>query len=453
MREDLASILYSAESLASIMGSKERENDSLNGRRDTASSPSTTSASLADLFARVTARDAGNTNGRQGNHKFWDTQPVARYDEPTMNEEQLGVAIENKTVEQIRKDPYPLISQFDWCDIDLQDPREMDEVFKLLTENYVEDTEASFRFSYSRDFLRWALLPPGWRKSWHVGVRVKAKKKLVGFITAIPATISVWDKAMRMVEINFLCIHKKLRSKRLAPVLIKEITRRVNLTGVFQAIYTAGIVLPAPVSSSKYWHRSLQPKKLIEVGFSRLTPRMTMKSTIKLYSLKPETQTPGVREMEPRDIPKAYELLTTYLKKFKLRIEFTQEEFSHWLHPRDKVIYTYVVEDPNSGEITDMFSFYSLPSNIIRHPKHNSLSAAYMFYHVPVKTPSADLMRDALILARNNNFDVFNALDLAENHTFFHDLRFLVGDGSLNYYLYNWKCPSIDGRSNAVVLV
>jgi hypothetical protein len=34
-----------------------------------------------------------------------------------------------------------------------------------------------------------------------------------------------------MVEINFLCVHKKLRDKRLAPLLIKEITRRVNLTG------------------------------------------------------------------------------------------------------------------------------------------------------------------------------------------------------------------------------
>jgi len=37
-----------------------------------------------------------------------------------------------------------------------------------------------------------------------------------------------------MVEINFLCVHKKLRSKRLAPVLIKEITRRVNLKGIWQ---------------------------------------------------------------------------------------------------------------------------------------------------------------------------------------------------------------------------
>ena len=50
-----------------------------------------------------------------------------------------------------------------------------------------------------------------------------------------------------MVEINFLCVHKKLRAKRLAPVLIREITRRVNCQGRFQAVYTAGVVLPTPV--------------------------------------------------------------------------------------------------------------------------------------------------------------------------------------------------------------
>ena len=54
-----------------------------------------------------------------------------------------------------------------------------------------------------------------------------------------------------MVEINFLCVHKKLRAKRVAPVLIREITRRVNLEGIFQAVYTAGVVLPKPVGSCR----------------------------------------------------------------------------------------------------------------------------------------------------------------------------------------------------------
>jgi glycylpeptide N-tetradecanoyltransferase len=49
----------------------------------------------------------------------------------------------------------------------------------------------------------------------------------------------------------------------------QEITRRVNLHDIWQAVYTAGVLLPRPVAECQYWHRSLNPKKLIAVGFSR----------------------------------------------------------------------------------------------------------------------------------------------------------------------------------------
>ena len=65
------------------------------------------------------------------------------------------------------------------------------------------------------------------------------------------STISCPFSVKKMVEINFLCVHKKLRSKRVAPVLIREITRRVNLEGIFQAVYTAGVVLPKPVATCR----------------------------------------------------------------------------------------------------------------------------------------------------------------------------------------------------------
>ena len=58
------------------------------------------------------------------------------------------------------------------------------------------------------------------------------------------------------------------RTKRLAPVLIKEITRRVNLRNRWQAAYTAGVVLPKPVSKCRYFHRSLNIKKLVEVSIN-----------------------------------------------------------------------------------------------------------------------------------------------------------------------------------------
>lgn len=118
-----------------------------------------------------------------------------------------------------------------------------------------------------------------------------------------------FSSTQKMVEINFLCVHKKLRSKRVAPVLIREITRRVNLQGIFQAVYTAGVVLPKPVSTCRYWHRSLNPKKLIEIKFSHLSRNMTMQRTLKFYKLSETTKVPGYRKLEAKDVPQAHILL------------------------------------------------------------------------------------------------------------------------------------------------
>lgn len=253
-----------------------------------------------------------------------------------------------------------------------------------------------------------------------------------------------------MVEINFLCVHKKLRSKRVAPVLIREITRRVHLTGLFQAVYTAGIVLPKPVSSCTYWHRSLNPKKLIEVKFSHLSRNMTMQRTLKLYKLADQPKTPGFRKMTAKDVPGAHKLLKEYLTKFELVPDFTEEEFTHWFLPRPNIIDSYVVE--NGGVITDMVSYYTLPSTVMHHPVHKNLKAAYSFYNVSKSTPWISLMNDALISAKQSNFDVFNALDIMENGKFLEELKFGIGDGKLQYYLYNWKCPSMQTDQIGLVL-
>ena len=97
----------------------------------------------------------------------------------------------------------------------------------MLTNHYVEDSEGKFRFDYSIEFLRWALDPPDNFDDWSIGV--SANGKLVAFISAIPVKMVVNGELLKMAEVNFLCVHKKIRDKRLAPVLIREITRRVNL--------------------------------------------------------------------------------------------------------------------------------------------------------------------------------------------------------------------------------
>jgi len=357
-----------------------------------------------------------------------------------------------KNPAEVRDEPYNLPDAFEWCTCNIDSEEEAQEIYALLSENYVEDDDSMFRFDYSVSFLRWALKPPGFLRQWHLGVRVKSNLKLVGFITGIPASIQVHENHVRMVEINFLCVHKKLRSKRLAPVLIKEITRRVNKENVWQAVYTAGVVLPRPVSECRYWHRSLNPKKLIDVGFSHLGPRMTMARTIKLYKVPDCPQLPGMRQMQPKDVQRVYELISGYLKKFPLHPEFTVDEVAHWVLPRDGVVYAYVREN-EAGEVTDVCSFYSLPSTILGNDKYNLLKAAYSYWNVATTVPLHELMYDALIFAKQHDFDVFNALNVMENDQFLKELKFGIGDGFLQYYLYNWKCPKIDPSGIGLVLL
>ncbi|KAG3257546.1 glycylpeptide N-tetradecanoyltransferase 2 isoform X1 [Ictidomys tridecemlineatus] len=379
-------------------------------------------------------------------YQFWDTQPV-----PKLNEVITSHGAIEPDKDNVRQEPYSLPQGFMWDTLDLSNAEVLKELYTLLNENYVEDDDNMFRFDYSPEFLLWALRPPGWLLQWHCGVRVSSNKKLVGFISAIPANIRIYDSVKKMVEINFLCVHKKLRSKRVAPVLIREITRRVNLEGIFQAVYTAGVVLPKPVATCRYWHRSLNPRKLVEVKFSHLSRNMTLQRTMKLYRLPDVTKTSGLRPMEPKDIKAVRELINTYLKQFHLAPVMDEEEVAHWFLPQEHIIDTFVVES-SSGKLTDFLSFYTLPSTVMHHPAHKSLKAAYSFYNIHTETPLLDLMNDALIIAKLKGFDVFNALDLMENKTFLEKLKFGIGDGSLQYYLYNWRCPGTDSEKVGLVL-
>ena len=111
------------------------------------------------------------------------------------------------------------------------------------------------------------------------------------------------------------------------------------------------------------------------------------------------------------------------------------------------------MKQDNDGKVTDFCSFYHLPSSVIKSDKHKKLNAVYSYYNVAKTITFLQLMTDALILAQNENADVFNALDLSENGPIFEPLKFGTGDGNLHYYLYNWKCPFINSNEVGLVLL
>ncbi|KAI6104169.1 N-myristoyl transferase, partial [Pisolithus sp. B1] len=376
-------------------------------------------------------------------HKFWATQPVPQMGEEPSSEDgyiEPAKAIEDTSNRSI---------------LDVDDSKQIKEVYDLLSLNYVEDDRT--------------LKPPGYFKEWHVGVRTSSNKKLVAFISGVPTTLRVRGKwvcfatlffttptlilrVFRASEVNFLCVHKKLRSKRLAPAL--SFQRRCR--------------------HCRYYHRPLNIPKLVDVEFTCVPRNMTLARMIREYKTDATPRLPGLRETEEKDIPRVADLFAQYMQRFNLAPIMTVDEIRHLFlggrgdveQPCEKyrrpkqVLWAHVVEDPGKHRVTDFFSFYSLPFTIINRPRPNLLEAAYLFYYASdvafklrldesnkLKTRLVHLIGDALIIANQANFDVFNAVTLMDNVTFLDDFEglFGAGDSLLNLYLYNWRTAPLAG--------
>ncbi len=58
-----------------------------------------------------------------------------------------GPVDKKKTPDDIPAEPLRLPPVFEWSTIDVTDPKQMHEVYDLLTRNYVEDDDCMFRYS------------------------------------------------------------------------------------------------------------------------------------------------------------------------------------------------------------------------------------------------------------------------------------------------------------------
>jgi len=152
---------------------------------------------------------------------------------------------------------------------------------------------------------------------------------MIGFISGIIVEVETEKSQKKFIEINFLCIDKKLRTKKLAPLLIEEVARRANTKGYFQAIYTSGQVLPTPYAQARYYHRAINPEKLIDCGFSSLPRKQSLKQHLKIHEISDDPPVEHVRPMIEKDINQVVKLLNNYLSKFAVRQMWNKTEVRH----------------------------------------------------------------------------------------------------------------------------
>ena len=392
----------------------------------------------------------GELPGFKTDFKFWGTQPVPQFNKPL--NVTYGPILKDNKIEEVQTEPYTLPEGFEWKDIDLSQSNDVDKLYEFLKSNYIGDESHLFGTDFSKDFLKWFLSPPEMNKDWIVSVvkedKVKNKKKIIGFISAIPSKLSIDNTEIKMAKVFFLCVKKEFRNRRLTPVLIKEITRRVNLKNIWQGVYRTFAYLPKAFTKSQYYFRSINLKKLLDVHYTYLpNNKMSIGTAIKKYELPDEPNISGFRKMEEKDLEQIYNLIMARNKKYKIYEILTLKELEHWLLPMNNIVYTYVLED-EEHKITDFCSFYSIQRTILNNQNNNSsnskykkINFAYELINCNTSISMKELLRSAVILAKQNNFDAYHCINYKENADNFKELLFMEKIGKMKYYLYNFVYP------------
>lgn len=111
------------------------------------------------------------------------------------------------------------------------------------------------------------------------------------------------------------------------------------------------------MTDTRYYHRSLNIPKLVDVTFTHVPRNMTMARMIRLHKIAETTQISGCREMTPKDVDAVSNLFTKYMQRFDMVPIMTAGEIAHQFlsgsgsGPPDaagaragQVVWTYVVE-------------------------------------------------------------------------------------------------------------
>lgn len=372
-------------------------------------------------------------------HKFWSEQPVVKTDE---TRDEFGCYIDMKIpVTAPPAKPVTLPAGFTWCDLDPTNPTHLTEIYKFLSLNYVEDSEHRFRFLLSEQLLSWALTIPGFIKDWIFGVRTKTGA-LAGFISGVPMDIKLNGKVEPWCSVNFMCVHSHLRKRKMAPVLIFELHRRVRLHNVYRAVFSGADVPSKPFAKAIYKHRPLNLKKLSQIGFYPIAPNR-MAAAQKRFMI-PKLVHGNVRPFRSEeDTESLLQLLKETGENFKFDVEFTPETISHFFTPRKDVLYTYVIPGPTG--LSAMFSFYIMNWSVLNDNTVSEVRSAYIWYTATKVVDMNSLIADLLYKAVNDaKADIANSLTIMGLKDALTTNKFEAGNKELEYYSYNFAVPDIE---------
>ena len=308
----------------------------------------------------------------------------------------------------VRHEPYPLPQGYEWS---ILDSDSFNEIIQLNHRN---------EYSMSRKYLEWLTSSPLYKKGCLLGIRSSTDEKLVWSVTSLPYKIRIGRKLLSMVHLQPVVAVDVKQYDHFYNIGIKETMRILAYEGIFQAtLFTRNRAILKSVTTQEIY------------GFFS-----------DLHSLPYTTpRTVGLRRMKQSDVPKALALTNQYTSKFEIGQVFqNEEEFSHWfLNPLFDDITTYVVEEPNSGNITDMFSF------ITKAAVDENNKFAIVTALVITKSRPKQLITDLLVCMKEQNVNDVYLHQYGLKEDLFTDFTKSSKHGrQLHWVFYNYRYPEVD---------
>ena len=258
-------------------------------------------------------------------------------------------------------------------------------------------------------------MPDFLEKKRSFAIKDKATDKIVGSMQWYLVYVQVGGKVLRM----FRLFGQIPTSHHIHNLMYREVFRRVNLYGISQGLeYLNEESILKPVANVTRW----------EYNF---------KDTYNL-PLPHSPTTPGWRAMTSKDIPSALALTNKYTSQFEIRQVFqSEEEFSHYFMCPviENYIYTYVVENPVTGDITDVAGFRLEQSM----DGHNLFAVSTIL--VAVKSPARQLLTDLLVCAKQAKADDFYTDQYELTNDVFQNLTM---EPIWHWHLVNYQYNEVD---------
>ncbi|KAI4379976.1 hypothetical protein MLD38_006212 [Melastoma candidum] len=315
---------------------------------------------------------------------------------------------------------------FEWCTCDLTEEECCAKVCDLLMDGEQKQGRGRSIKIHTTDYLRWSCCPPGYLPGLHVGIWDCSSRQLVAFVAAIPVTVRLMEESSRMARICYKVLRSDFRDRIPLKIICNEVIRRIRLSNI-QWVISAKPTREPVSMAFPMWQRPLNSNKLFKIGTFQNSV-MTLPEIVEFYELPRSPDIRGFKGMNVAHVRALTGLLYTYLQKFNLAPEFTEDDVKHWFLPRADLLHSYVNVTPN-GEIIGFCSFITL-----RQPQQDRmLKLAFSFYNFTVGMPLQQLMRDAIIIARENQCDSFFVYKIMSNASFLTELRFFPSGWHIQY--------------------